>query len=348
METQTQAHKFPLPLDFDNVSTLPDSYEWSTTTLPSDDPCHYTNNDRKASLPVIDIGDPSAYDLVRHACEKWGAFQVINHGVPLSLFRETELQTRRLFSLPTEQKLLAARLPATLCGYGSAYFQAFYTKLMWSEGFGMTGSPLEHARKLWPEDHAKFCEVMEQCQAEMKTLCNKIVGIMLCSLGLTHEDDMNWFQPQNGSDQIQCLFHLNSYPICPNPDRAMGLAPHTDTSLITVVNQGNISGLQVYQDGAGWVPVELVEGALVVNVGDLMQIVTNGKFKYVLHRVVVNNTCHRLATSFFLLASSDAKISPLRQLVDSSHPPLYQAVTGKEYFQLKYKFFNKALESIRL
>ncbi|KAL4303631.1 hypothetical protein GQ457_10G011660 [Hibiscus cannabinus] len=109
---------------------------------------------------------------------------------------------------------------------------------------------------------------MEQCQAEMKTLCNKIVGIMLDSLGLTHEDDMNCFQPQNGSDQTQCLFHLKSYPVFPNLDRAMGLAPHRDTSLIIVVNQCNTSGLQVYQDGAGWVSVELVEGALVVNVGD--------------------------------------------------------------------------------
>ncbi|KAK8991009.1 hypothetical protein V6N11_062035 [Hibiscus sabdariffa] len=125
---------------------------------------------------------------------------------------------------------------------------------------------------------------MEQWQAEMKTLCNKIVGIMLGSLGLTHEDDMNWFQPQNGIDQTQCLFHLNSYPVCPDPDRAMGLAPHTDTSLIRVVNQFNTGGLQVYQDGARWVPVEPVEGALVVNVGDLMQIVSNGKFKSVLHR----------------------------------------------------------------
>ncbi|KAK8697511.1 hypothetical protein V6N13_113656 [Hibiscus sabdariffa] len=157
----------------------------------------------------------------------------------------------------------------------------------------------------------------------MKTLCNKIVGIMLGSLGLTHKDDMNWFQPQNGSDQTQCLFHLNSY-LC------------------------NISGLQDYQDGAGWVPIEQVEGALVVNVGDLMQIVTNGKFKSVFHHVVVNSTCHRLGTSFFLMASSDAEISPLRKLVDSAHPPLYRPVTGKEYFQLKYNLFNKALESTRL
>ncbi|KAK8568690.1 hypothetical protein V6N12_007234 [Hibiscus sabdariffa] len=348
MESQTQAFNHLLPLDFDNVSTLPDSYAWSTTTLPSDDPCHCTINDRKTSLPVIDIGEPGAYDLVRHACEKWGAFQVINHGVPLSLFRETEFQTRRLFSLPTERKLLVARPPSGFIGYGSARISPFYPKLMWSEGFGMKGSPVELARKLWPQDHAKFCEVMERWQAEMKTMCDKIVGIMLGSLGLTHEDDMKWFEPKNGCDQTQCVLQLNSYPVCPDPNRAMGLAPHTDTSLITLLNQCNINGLQVYQDGAGWVPVEPVEGALVVNVGDLMQIVSNGKFKSVLHRAVVNNTCHRVSTAFFLGPPSDAEVSPLRKLVDSTHPPLYQPVTGNEYVQLKYKVFNKVLESIRL
>ncbi|KAL4304215.1 hypothetical protein GQ457_10G012190 [Hibiscus cannabinus] len=133
--------------------------------------------------------------------------------------------------------------------------------------------------------------------AEMKTLCDKIVGIMLDSLGLTHEDDMKWFQPKNESDQTQCVFQLNSYPVCPYTDRAMGLALHTDTSLITLLNLCNINGLQVYQDGAGWDAVELIEGTLVVNVGDLMQIVYNGRFKSALHRTVVNNTCHHVTPS---------------------------------------------------
>ncbi|KAK8697985.1 hypothetical protein V6N13_114117 [Hibiscus sabdariffa] len=120
---------------------------------------------------------------------------------------------------------------------------------------------------------------------------------MLDSLGLTREDDMKWFQRKNESDQTQCVFQLNSYPVCPDPDRAVGLAPHTDTSLITLLNLCNINGLQVYQDGVGWVAVELVEGTLVANVGDLMQIVYNGRFKSVLYRTVVNNTCHHVTPS---------------------------------------------------
>ncbi|KAK8698448.1 hypothetical protein V6N13_114566 [Hibiscus sabdariffa] len=75
MEIQTQAFNHLFPLDFDNVSTLPDSYAWSTTTLPSDDPCHFTINYCKALMLVIDISEPGAYDLVKHACEKWRAYK---------------------------------------------------------------------------------------------------------------------------------------------------------------------------------------------------------------------------------------------------------------------------------
>ncbi|KAE8691362.1 Gibberellin 3-beta-dioxygenase 3 [Hibiscus syriacus] len=348
MNSQTQTFNYLLPLDFDNVSTLPDSHAWSTKTLPSDDPCHHPVDDGEPLPPVIDIGEPGANDLIRHACEKWGAFQVINHGVPLSLFLESEFQARRLFSLPMERKQLVARPPSGATGYGLTRISPFFPKLMWSEGFGMMGSPEEHARQLWPQDHAKFCEVMEQWQAEMKTLCEKIVGIMLGSLGLTNEEDMKWFEPKSGCDRTPCVLQLNSYPVCPDPDRAMGLAPHTDSSLITLLNQSNINGLQVYKDGAGWVSVKPVEGALVVNVGDLMHIVSNGKFKSVLHRAVVNKTCHRVSTAFFYGPPWDAKVSPLKKLVDSDHPPLYRPVKWKEYLQIKKTDFSSALESIRL
>ncbi|KAE8698376.1 Gibberellin 3-beta-dioxygenase 3 [Hibiscus syriacus] len=172
-----------------------------------------------------------------------GAFQAINHGVPLSLFRETDFQARRLFSLPMEWKQLVARPPSGATGYCLTRISPFIPKLMWSEGFGMMGSPVEHARQLWPQDHAKFCEVMEQWQAEMKTSCEKVVGIMLASLGLTNEEDMKWFEPKNGCDGTPCVLQLNSYQVCPDLDRAMGLAPHTDSSLITLLNQRNISDL---------------------------------------------------------------------------------------------------------
>ncbi|MBA0555154.1 hypothetical protein Golob_014210 [Gossypium lobatum] len=318
---------------FNNVPTLPDSYVWSTT--PSESPCLHSI-DEKQVPPVVDIGDPSAFSLVRDACEKWGVFQAINHGIPLSLFQETEFEARRLFSLPTEQKQLVARLPEGFTGYGLVRISRNFPKLMWSECFGMIGSPVEHASQLWPQDHAKFWYM------------RKLVAVMLRSLGLTNEQDTKWFEPKNESDRAKCFLQLNSYPVCPDPDRAMGLAPHTDSSLFTLLYQGGINGLQVYDDGVGWVDVQPVEGALVVNVGDLMHIVSNGRFKSVLHRVVVNNTRHRISTAFFYLPPWDAKVSPLKKLVEFDHLPMYRQVTWKEYVETKSKDLSKALDSIRI
>ena len=109
---------------------------------------------------------------------------------------------------------------------------------------------------------------MEEYQKEMKGLALKLIGLMLGSLGLNYED-VKWLKPKNSS-RPQTLLQLNSYPVCPDPTRAMGLAPHTDSSLLTLLNQSSISGLQVLVDGIRWVPAHPIPGALVVNVGDLM------------------------------------------------------------------------------
>lgn len=189
--------------------------------------------------------------------------------------------------------------------------------------------------------------VMEAYQREMKGLSEKIIGLVLGSLGLTHED-MKWVEPRNGFRQPQALLQLNSYPICPDPNNAMGLAPHTDSSLITLLYQSNTGGLQVLVETLGWVPVNPIPGAIVVNVGDLMHIISNARFKSVVHRAVVNKIHHRVSIAYFYGPPRDVKVSPLIQLTDSDHPPLYRPVTWKEYLDAKATHFNKALEVIQI
>ncbi|XVE54341.1 hypothetical protein DITRI_Ditri03aG0072400 [Diplodiscus trichospermus] len=331
-----------LPLDFNNVSELPDSHAWTLDDNGPIDP--FTQE----TFPFIDFAKPDVVNLVRDACEKWASFQIINHGIPVSFLSEIESQTRRLFSLPTERKLLVLRPPGTITGYDSPRMSSFHPKLLWTEGFSMIGSPVEFASQLWPEDHAKFCKVMEQYQAKLKAFSEKLLAILLQSLGLTHEDDAKWFEPENGCDETICVLQLNSYPVCPDPARAVGLAPHTDSSLFTLLYQGSVSGLQVYRDGAGWVAVEPVKGALVVNLGDLMQIISNGQFKSVLHRAMVNNSQHRVSMGYFYAPPKGAKVTPLSKFIDRDHPPLYRSLTWKEYLDIKAKHFRNSLEKIRL
>lgn len=181
----------------------------------------------------------------------------------------------------------------------------------------------------------------------MKDLAVRLVWLILGSLEITRED-VEWAGPKEDFEGACGAIQLNSYPACPDPDRAMGLAAHTDSTLLTILYQNNTSGLQVLKEGAGWITVPPLPGALVINVGDLLHILSNGSYPSVLHRVLVNRTRHRLSVAYLYGPPASVRISPLPKLVDQSHPPLYRPITWSEYLRKKAKHFNKALSSVRL
>ncbi|KAK9118311.1 hypothetical protein Scep_016404 [Stephania cephalantha] len=104
-----------------------------------------------------------------------------------------------------------------------------------------------------------------------------------------------------------------------------------------------ITSLQVLKDDVGWVPVSPVSGALVVNIGDFLHILSKSWFHSVLHRVVVNRTHYRYSVAFFYMPPLESKISPL-----SLDPPRYRIITKKDYLDLKAKHFNDTLTLIRI
>lgn len=183
----------------------------------------------------------------------------------------------------------------------------------------------------------------------MNKLAKRLMWLMLGSLNIT-EEDVKWAPPKDQLDEGGCAaLQLNSYPACPDPGRAMGLAAHTDSTILTILHQSNTSGLQVAREGGnGWVTVPPHPGALVIHVGDLMHILSNGLYPSALHRAVVNRTRHRLSVAYLYGPPSSVKISPLAKLVDHCHPQLYRPITWSEYLGTKAKHFDKALTSVRL
>ncbi|MCL7041971.1 hypothetical protein MKW94_021105 [Papaver nudicaule] len=334
-------------IDFNSAKEVPDSYTWPPLHDDSS-PTDY-GYDVESSVPVIDLSDPinSVKGQIGRACESWGVFQITNHGVPMNLLEKVQAEGKRLFSLPLQQKLKAARSPDGISGYGVARISSFFPKLMWSEGFTIAGSVVDHARQLWPQDYINFCEVMEEYEKEMKLLAGRLMWLMLGSLGINKED-LQWAGPEGKFKDACGALQLNSYPACPDPDRAMGLAAHTDSTLLTVLYQNSTSGLQVTRDGGKWITVPPISGALVVNIGDLLHILSNGRYPSVLHRAVVNRKCHRLSVAYLYGPPMHVQISPLSKLVNLNNPPLYRPVTWSEYLGTKAKHFNKALSSVRL
>ncbi|KAI7985379.1 Gibberellin 3-beta-dioxygenase 1 [Camellia lanceoleosa] len=253
----------------------------------------------------------------------------------------------RAFSLSHPAKAQSCSIAGGRFRYGVARISSFFPKLMWSEGFTIFGSPLEHACQLWPQDYSNFCDVIEEYEKEMKILARRLMWLMLGSLDISKED-VKWAGPKGDFKGANAAIQLNSYPACPEPDRAMGLAAHTDSTLLTILYQNNTSGLQVHRDGSGWVTVPPIPDTLVVNIGDLLHILSNGLYPSVLHRAMVNRTRHRLSVAYLYGPPPNVQISPLSKLVDLTHPPLYRPVTWTEYLGTKAKYFDKALSSVRL
>ncbi|XP_021746369.1 gibberellin 3-beta-dioxygenase 1-like [Chenopodium quinoa] len=332
-----------VPLDFSSVKDVPESHAWAQCY---DDPKINPNDIEKSwssiSVPVIDLDDPNVVNLIFKACETWGMFQVTNHGISKEVLDQVEFRAKSLFNLPFEQKMKVVRPPDGATGYGYPRITPFFNKLMWNEGFTIMGDSLNHdAKVLWPNDFQDFCEVISEYQTKMKDLGNKLMGLLLKSLNIPKPI-------LEGKDQDLCTaLQLNSYPTCPDPTQTMGLAQHTDTFLFTILHQsGNTSGLQVLKDGLGWVSVDPHPGALVVNVGDLLHLISNARFPSAIHRAVVNNEKQRLSIAYFIGPPLDFEVSPFLDY-PNCEGPCFRSLKVKEYVSIKSKYLDLALSIVK-
>lgn len=183
--------------DFNTLQELPDSYAW--TQLDDHDHtsnnCHNIGGDQ-LKVPVIDLNDPNAPNFIGNACKTWGVFQVVNHGIPMSLLSDIQCVGQNLFSLPLHHKLRAARSPDGVSGYGRARISSFFPKLMWSECFTIVDeSPLEHFLQLWPHDYGKYWYVSHTTKV---LNCGRNIKV---------------FKVSETSSCLQLLPHLSAIPI---------------------------------------------------------------------------------------------------------------------------------------
>jgi gibberellin 3-beta-dioxygenase len=179
---------------------------------------------------------------------------------------------------------------------------------------------------------------MESYQKQMKTLAEKLTNIIFNILGISKEQN-KWVGSNNHCGAIQ----LNFYPCCPDPKKAMGLAPHTDTSLFTILHQSQTTGLQIFKEGVGYVPVDPHPNTLVVNTGDILHILSNSRFRCSLHRVVVNEIKDRYSVAYFYGPPIDYLVSPI---VGDNSLPHFRALTVKDYIGIKASNLGGALSLI--
>ncbi|KAK9291127.1 hypothetical protein L1049_009314 [Liquidambar formosana] len=138
------------------------------------------------------------------------------------------------------------------------------------------------------------------------------------------------------------------YPYCPQPDLTVGLTSHSDAVVLTVLLPNQVGGLQV-KHGEDWVDVKPVVGGLIVNIGDLLQIISNGKYQSVQHRVLANSSKEvRISVvTFFNLNKwkGSGYYGPLPELLSPDEPAIYRDFTKQEFLENLYSkgFDSKSL-----
>nr|XP_023922227.1 1-aminocyclopropane-1-carboxylate oxidase homolog 4-like [Quercus suber]POE98212.1 1-aminocyclopropane-1-carboxylate oxidase like 4 [Quercus suber] len=323
------------------ITTIPPFFVHPPETLSDLKPDTRTGSGSEI-IPVIDLSGADSgsnrrsdvVDEMRRAASTFGFFQIVNHGVPLEVLDRTMASMKGFHEQPTEVK---ARVYRRDIGTGVSYMSnvdLYHSKAAsWRDTIQIRLGP-----KL-----ADLDEIPEICRneviewdREIKQLGERLMGLLCEGLGV-----------ENGRlKDMTCLegrvVVAHYYPCCPQPDLTVGLAYHTDPGVLTVVQQDHVGGLQV-KYGGGWLDVKPIPGALVINIGDLLQIISNEEYKSAEHRVLANSY-HEPRVSMAVFCSPgnrDDVYGPLPELISPEKPAIYRQFTLTDFMT---RFFKKELD----
>ncbi|KFK36353.1 gibberellin 2-oxidase [Arabis alpina] len=284
-----------------------------------------------ALIPVIDLTNPDAKTLIVKACEEFGFFKVINHGVRPDLLTLLEQEVTKFFAL--HQSLKDKAGPPDPFGYGSKRIgpngdvgSVEYILLNANPHL-----PSHNTTAIFMQTPANFREAVEEYMEEMKEMASKILEMVAEELKIEPKEKLSKLVKVRESDS--CL-RMNHYP---EKEQEMGFGEHTDPQLISVLRSNETESLQICVKDGSWFTVPPDHSSFFVSVGDTLQVMTNGRFKSVKHRVITDTKRSRLSMIYFAGPPLTEMIAPLSCLVPNQDDWLYNEFTWSLYKSSAYK-----------
>ncbi len=305
--------------------------------------CDMTN------IPVVDLSEfldgttdqRSAFvQQLGSAYEDVGFVAVKNHGIPHKLISELYEYVHNFFALPLEQKL-NYEVPGLAGQRGYTSFGREHAKgseapdLKEFFQYGQTVENDDPIKSEYP-DNVSVSEI-DQFN---KTLFSayrqyeKSAAALLSAIAIYLELDENYFEPHiaNGNSILRCIHYP---PITHEPKSAIRAEQHEDINLITLLVGASADGLQILTKQGEWVGVTSLPEQIVVNVGDMLQRLTNNRLRSTTHRVVNPPREHwhtsRFSMPFFMHPRSEMSLTCLDGCIDATHPKAYDDMTAGEY-----------------
>ncbi|KAL9356919.1 hypothetical protein Peur_050172 [Populus x canadensis] len=293
----------------------------------------FSNEIPVISIAGIDDGGEKRAEIcnkIVEACEEWGVFQIVDHGVDAKLVSEMTTLAKEFFALPPEEKLRFDMSGGKKGGFiVSSHLQGEAVQ-DWREMVTFFSYPIrtrDYSR--WPDKPEAWKAVTEEYSKKLMELACKLLGVLSEAMGLETEA-----LTKACVDMDQKVV-VNFYPKCPQPDLTLGLKRHTDPGTITLLLQDTVGGLQATRDnGKTWITVQPVEGAFVVNLGDHGHYLSNGRFRNADHQAVVNSNSSRLSIATFQNPAPDATVYPLK-IREGEKSVLDEPITFAEMYRRK-------------
>ncbi|KAJ8478207.1 hypothetical protein OPV22_021934 [Ensete ventricosum] len=281
------------------------------------------------AMPVINLGElegekrSKTMSLLHDACQNWGFFWLENHGIEDGVMEAVKRLVKQHYEESMRESFYESELAQGLRRGTKA------SDADWETSFFYRHRPDSNINDL-PQ---LVRDAMKQYVEQVVKLAEKLAELLSDNLGLPTTYLKNAFaEPFVGTK-------VAMYPKCSNPELVMGLRGHTDAGgIILLLQDDTVPGLEFLKDGE-WVAVPPAQGhRIFVNLGDQVEVVSNGVYKSIRHRVLADGTGSRLSIATFYNPGGDAIISPAAELV---YPSRYRFQDYLDYYT-NTKFSDKA------